>query len=110
MPVTEAADAEPQIQEDTHECANGHNRERSFLNLIEKWDFKVIVAGTAVNVVTGLESLKIFQVWTFTTFQWRLSVSKLKKAVVDIAAYMPTNKQAKVRMTGEMKSTTTSAL
>ena len=59
VPVTGEADKEPQLLEDPKAGANGQNLERIFPNLIEKSDFKVIAAGTAVNVVTGRENTKI---------------------------------------------------
>ena len=43
------ADKQPELPKDPLEGTNGH----SFLNLNEQWDFEVIAAGIAVNVVTG---------------------------------------------------------
>ena len=59
MQVTVEAITEPQLPEDPQEGANGHNTERRFLNLIKKWDFKVIAAGIAPTKVTGRKSAKI---------------------------------------------------
>ena len=55
VPVTQGADTEPQLPEDPQEVAKGHNIEGDFLHPLKKSDFKVIAAGTAVNVVTGRE-------------------------------------------------------
>ena len=59
--VTGEADREPQIPDNPQKGANGHISERSFLNLIEKWDFKVVAVGTTVNKVTGPKSEKIVE-------------------------------------------------
>ena len=61
VPVIGEADEEPQIPEDPQEGENGHYLERRFLNLTEKWDFKAMTAGPAVNVVTGREGKNCFR-------------------------------------------------
>ena len=53
------ADTEPHTPQDHQECANRQNLEQRFLILIEKWDFNVIAAGTAVIMVTGQSSARI---------------------------------------------------
>ena len=57
--VTGEAEKETQFPEDPRKSANCRNLERSFVNLIENWDFKVIAAWTAINVVNGREIAKI---------------------------------------------------
>ena len=54
--LTGEANTEPQLLQQPQECANGHNLEKSFMSLIEKWEFKVRGAGTALNVLTGQKS------------------------------------------------------
>ena len=65
----------------------------------------MIAARTAVNVLERVQ--EIFQVWKFTKFQESLSLFNLKKVDLEMATFMPTNKLAMVRMTREMKTTTT---
>ena len=55
------------------EGTNGHSPEKKFLNLIEKLDFKVIAAGTAVNVATMRKSARIVSNLKFKTLQEELS-------------------------------------
>ena len=66
LPVTGEADTELQLPEKSQEGANGQKLERIFLNLKKKWDFQLIAAESAVNVVTGRESAKnVCQLWKF---------------------------------------------
>ena len=107
LPVTGEVYTQPQFPEDPQEGANGHNPKRNFLNLIEKWGFKVIAAGTAVNVITGRECRNCFNCGNSQLFKF---VFKPKKANLEMGAHFSTIIKALIEFTRELKSTTTQTL
>ena len=98
------ADREPQLQNDQEEGEDGHNLERSFLNLIDICDFEVTAARISDNLVTEQGSAKLFQVWKFTVFPENLALLKLERADVELAPPLPTGNVVMLTMMRELKT------
>ena len=60
MMFIEGAETELELRKDPQESANGQNLERRLLNLIGKWDLKLMAAGTTANEVNGQERARNF--------------------------------------------------
>ena len=104
------ADTEPQLRNDQEEGEDGHNLERSFLNLIDNCDSEVTAARTSDNLVTEQGSAKLFQVWKFSVFHEIMPLLKLERSDVELAPPLLTGIVVMLTLMRELKTMRTQVI